>query len=75
MVDVKEILQLSVPERMRIVDTIWDSIEAESNAAKIPLPEWQIEEINRRLDDIESGKSKTYTWEEVKAYVNFKISD
>ena len=70
MVDIKEILQLSVPEKIQLVDTIWDSIEAESKASEIPLPEWQIEEINRRLDDLEAGKSKTYSWKEVKAYVN-----
>ena len=75
MVDIKEILQLSVPEKMQLVDTIWDSIEAESKASEIPLPEWQIEEINRRLDDLESDRSKTHTWDEVKAYPNFKISD
>ena len=68
MVDVKEILQLSITEKIQLVDTAWDSIEAESKAGKIPLNEWQIEEINRRLDDIDSGKSRTYTWEEVKSY-------
>ena len=73
MVDIKEILQLSVAERMQIVDSIWESIEAESTVAETPLPEWQIEEINRRIDDFESGKTKTYTWEEVKEFVKKDI--
>ncbi len=67
MINEKEILSLSVAEKINLVDKIWESIEAESKK-DLPIPEWQIEEINRRLDEIESGKTKMYTWEDVKAY-------
>jgi putative addiction module component (TIGR02574 family) len=67
MINEKEILSLSVAEKIDLIDKMWDSIESESNN-KIPIPEWQIEEINRRLDELEAGKTKMYTWEEVKAY-------
>lgn len=67
MINEKEILNLTVAQKLDLVDKIWDSIENESQGL-IPIPEWQIEEINRRLDEIEAGKSKMYTWNEVKAY-------
>ena len=66
MIDVGEILKLSKDEKVQLIDVIWESIE--SGQKEIPIPEWQIEEINKRLANIESGKSKSYTWDEVKAF-------
>ncbi len=67
MINEKEILSLTVAEKIDLVDKIWESIEEESKNG-LPIPEWQTEEINRRLDEIEQGKTKMYSWEEVKAY-------
>ena len=66
MIDVGEILKLSKDEKVQLIDVIWESIE--SGHKEIPIPEWQIEEINKRLANIDSGKSKSYTWDEVKAF-------
>ncbi len=66
MVDNKEIKLLSVEERILMVEAIWDSIAEDSNDADF-LTEEQKKELDRRIDLHESGKGKTYTWEEVKA--------
>ena len=66
MIDVAEILKLSKNEKVQLIDVIWESIETENG--EIPIPEWQIDEINKRLIDIESGKLETYTWDEVQAF-------
>ncbi len=66
MIKVEEILKLSTEEKISIVEAIWNSIETDPKAIQIPV--WQIEEINRRLDNIEAGTEKTYTWEEVISY-------
>jgi putative addiction module component (TIGR02574 family) len=72
MVNLKEIMQMSIPERILLVETIWDSIEADTLAGGIPFTEAQLRETTRRLEMYESGKSKTYTWEEVLSYVREK---
>lgn len=62
--DMKEILKLSIPERILMVEAIWDSI-AEETRADIPLTTEQENEIIARLEEYEKGGMKTYTWEEL----------
>ncbi len=69
MVDIKEIRKLSVEERILMVEAIWDSI-AEDTSDDDFLTEEQKKELERRIELHESGKGKTYTWEEVKARLN-----
>jgi len=44
--------QLTVDERIRLVEDLWDSIAVEQSA--IPLSSEQIEELDRRLDTYEA---------------------
>jgi len=68
MVDIKEIKLLSVEERILMVEVIWDSIAEDSDSSDVDfLTEEQKKELDRRIDLHESGKGKTYTWDEVKA--------
>ncbi|MFM7487736.1 MAG: addiction module protein [Cytophagales bacterium] len=69
MVDLKQIKELSVEERILMVEAIWDSIAEETTENF--LTQEQKKELDRRIDLHESGKGKTYTWEEVKAKLNF----
>lgn len=62
----KDILQLSVAERILLVEAIWDTLPEE---AEIAFTEAQKKEIDRRLDLYEKGETKTYSWEEVKQSV------
>lgn len=47
-----EILELSVAERIRLVEDIWDSIAAEPD--ELPLTDSERQELDRRLADQES---------------------
>ncbi len=47
---IHEILSLSVPERIQLVEDIWDSIAAVPEA--LELTEAQKVELDRRLDDL-----------------------
>lgn len=49
---------------LRIFKGIIDAEEQEEN--HLSVPEWFYEELDKRRDAHVSGKSKTYTWEEVK---------
>jgi putative addiction module component (TIGR02574 family) len=57
--------RLSIPERILLVQEIWDSI-AES-PDEVPLTEAQRAELDRRLVHYEANKQSGSTWEEVKA--------
>ncbi len=61
MVNMQEILNLSVDERLSIVEKIWDSIDQ----SDIPVPESHKPELDRRLERFKNFESKFFTWEEI----------
>ncbi len=73
MAALKDLLKLSIPERILLVEELWDSIEQEADSNEIFFTEEQRLEIERRIDLIEQGKTKFYTWEEVKAKVKANL--
>ena len=64
---VAEILALPVEERMELVEAIWESISAVPEA--LPLTDWQKEELDRRLDELERDPDAGSTLEEVFARI------
>jgi putative addiction module component (TIGR02574 family) len=64
---VAEILSLPVNDRLDIVDAVWASIAALPDA--LPLTHAQKEELDRRLDEVESDPSGGLTIEEVVATI------
>ena len=54
---------LSVEERMRLLEQLWDSLS--KTPAAVPLTDVQREELDRRLDDLERGGAEGIPWEEV----------
>ena len=59
-----EVLQLPVPERIRVVEAIWDSI-AETPEA-LELTDEQRAELDRRLDSLEKNPNAGSSWAEVR---------
>jgi putative addiction module component (TIGR02574 family) len=57
--------QLSVAERILLVEEIWDSIAAE--AENLPLSEAQQQDLKRRVAAYEANPKAGSNWEEVKA--------
>jgi putative addiction module component (TIGR02574 family) len=57
-----EILQLSVDERIQLVQDIWDSIAAVPEA--IQLTDAQRQELDRRLAEYEKDPDEGIPWEE-----------
>ncbi len=62
-VDIQEILKLSVAERMRLVEDIWDSIAAHPET--LPVTEGQKRELDRRVAEYRTDPNQGRTWEEV----------
>jgi putative addiction module component (TIGR02574 family) len=57
--------RLSLPERIALVQEIWDSIEAETEQA--PLTESQRQEVDRRLAAHRANPEAAIPWEQVEA--------
>jgi len=62
-----EIASLSIEERIRLVQAIWDSIAAEQ--AYPNLTETQKRELDHRIDDYEINPDNVMTWEEIKGSI------
>ncbi|HRQ63707.1 MAG TPA: addiction module protein [Xanthomonadaceae bacterium] len=58
--------QLSISERIQLVEDIWDSIVAE-NPAAVQLSDGQRQEIRRRLEDHDAEPSSAIPWEQVRS--------
>jgi putative addiction module component (TIGR02574 family) len=59
--------QLSVAERLALVQEIWDSIAAAPEG--VPLIESQKGELDRRLADLDANRDNVLTWEEIQARI------
>jgi putative addiction module component (TIGR02574 family) len=65
-----DLSDLSVAERIIVVEQIWDSIAAEQ--AALPLTPAQVAELDRRLAAHRKSPGEGASWEEVKARIQAK---
>ncbi len=63
--------QLSVEERLSLVEELWDSI-AESTG-ELPLTDAQQAELDRRLAEHEAHPEDVVPWEDVKASIEARL--
>jgi putative addiction module component (TIGR02574 family) len=61
----KQAKNLSIPERIRLVEEIWDTIAEENEAFELTEP--QKRELDRRLESARSNPGQGRTWDEIKA--------
>ena len=59
-----EILDLSITERIQLIQDVWDSIAAEPE--ELPLTDEERQEMDRRLADVEANPGGGRPWAEVK---------
>lgn len=57
--------ELSVAERILLVQDLWDSIASDQGA--MSMSEEQRAELNRRLDRYEADPSEFITWQDIQA--------
>ena len=63
--------QLTVDERIKLVEDLWDSIAGESAAAS--LNDAQRAELDRRFADHEANPNDVVAWEDVKASIATRL--
>jgi putative addiction module component (TIGR02574 family) len=61
----KQAKTLSIPERIRLVEEIWDTIAEENKAFE--LTDTQKSELDRRLALARQDPTRGRTWDEIKA--------
>ena len=66
-VSMADVLELSIPERIKLVENIWDSIAAVPEA--LPLTDAQRAQLDSRLEDFQKYPERGSPWEEVKARI------
>ena len=57
--------KLSIPERLQLVEEIWDSIAEDTGA--VPVPPEVLTEAERRLAEHHADPASAIPWERVKA--------
>ncbi len=62
--------QLSVAQRILLVEEIWDSVVAE--AEDLPLTEAQKQDLERRLGEYNDNPDAGSSWEDVRARLRAK---
>ena len=65
--DIPEITQLSTPEKILLVEDIWDSIA--SDEAVVPVPQSHMEELDSRFKRYESAPGNILSLEELQARI------
>lgn len=66
MIKMQEILDLSVAERILMIEKIWDSI----NHNDIQISAAQKQELDRRMARYEKGETNFVSWNEIKSELN-----
>jgi putative addiction module component (TIGR02574 family) len=61
-----ELLELSPAERLQLAEDLWDSVKPEEMP---PLTTEQMQEIERRYEELVRDPEKGATWDEVKARI------
>ncbi len=65
LMDIPEIARLSAPEKILLVEDLWDSIAADESA--VPVPQSHLEELDRRLRAYESRPGNLLSLEELRS--------
>ncbi len=65
--DIPEITKLSTPEKILLVEDLWDSIS--SDESMVPVPQSHMDELDSRLKRYESAGGRLLSIEELQARI------
>jgi len=58
------VFDLSPSEKLQLVEDLWDDLAA--NPSDVPLPQWQVEELGRRKENLMANPASGLDWDTVK---------
>jgi putative addiction module component (TIGR02574 family) len=59
----EQAMRLSVEEKLALISALWDSMA--EHPERIPVPEWQLKELERRIEAQRKNPQPGQTWAEV----------
>jgi putative addiction module component (TIGR02574 family) len=62
-----DLSKLPLAAKLRLLEDLWDSIA--SSEEELPVPDWQIDELDRRKDEYLKNPQSGLSWDEVQAKV------
>ena len=63
--------KLAPDERLRLIERLWESLREHPEA--VPLTAAQRAELDRRLDELDSGDAEAMSWDEVKRRIQSRL--
>jgi putative addiction module component (TIGR02574 family) len=60
-----EIEKLSVPQKLEMIEILWDSIP--DSLDSLPIPEWHKQILNERLAEADASPEANIPWEQVRS--------
>jgi putative addiction module component (TIGR02574 family) len=60
----EQAMGLSVEEKLHLISALWDSMA--ENPVNLPVPAWQVEELERRIESQRTDPQPGQSWDEVK---------
>jgi putative addiction module component (TIGR02574 family) len=65
--DLNALRQLSVAERLELIDALWESVAAEAPDEAFPVTPELATELERRWAEYQAHPDATRSWEEIRA--------
>lgn len=69
----ESILQLDLKERIYVYQLLWQSILKDMQMETNIFTDEQKDEIDRRLEKIDNGKAKLFSWDDVKQEIKASL--
>lgn len=66
------IQQMSLPQKLELMETLWDNLCREPE--KVPSPEWHKDALTERRQRLKSGQEVVSDWEAAKQDIRRRIS-
>lgn len=60
----EQAMSLSLDEKLQLISDLWDSMAQSPD--NIPVPDWQLEELKRRIESQRTNPQQGQSWDEVK---------
>jgi putative addiction module component (TIGR02574 family) len=60
----EQVMHLSTQEKLDLISALWASMAG--SAESIPVPDWQLKELERRIEAQRKDPQPGQTWDEVK---------
>ncbi len=65
--DIPEITKLSTPEKILLVEDLWDNIASDESV--VPVPQSHMDELDKRLKRYELGPGNLLSFEELRTRI------